>query len=163
MAGFYADFEFPKQVLLTRFELDPRKASASALEGKAQVTSDESGNSALKEDTADVESGLERQESGVKTMEQSSSQQTEARRESAGSESLDKGPTLMDEARSLTAEAVRRTRQAELDADSVMSAQHALSLSTPSRCHAHCVLSLARTSAIPYIERLGCLSAMCRV
>ena len=159
MAGFYADFEFPKQVLLTRFELDPRKASASALEGKAQVTSDESGQ----KDTADAESGLERQESGVKTMEQSSSQQTEARRENAGSESLDKGPTLMDEARSLTAEAVRRTRQAELDADSVMSAQHALSLSTPSRCHAHCVLSLARTSAIPYIERLGCLSAMCRV
>ena len=157
MAGFYADFEFPKQVLLTRFELDPRKASASALEGKAQVTSDES---ALKEDTADAESGLERQESGVKMMVQSSSQQTEARRENAGSESLDKGPTLMDEARSLTAEAVRRTRQAELDADSVMSAQHALSLSTPSRCHAHCVLSLARTSAIPYIERLGCLSAM---
>ena len=156
MAGFYADFEFPKQVLLTRFELDPRKASASALEGKAQVTSDESGQ----KDTADAESGLERQESGVKTMEQSSSQQTEARRENAGSESLDKGPTLMDEARSLTAEAVRRTRQAELDADSVMSAQHALSLSTPSRCHAHCVLSLARTSAIPYIERLGCLSAM---
>ena len=161
MAGFYADFEFPKQVLLTRFELDPRKASASALDGKAQVTSDESG--ALKEDTADAESGLERQESGVKTMEQSSSQQTEARRENAGSESLDKGPTLMDEARSPTAEAVQRTRQAELDADSVMSAQHALSLSTPSRCHAHCVLSLARTSAIPYIERLGCLSAMCRV
>ena len=156
MAGFYADFEFPKQVLLTRFELDPRKASASALEGKAQVTSDESGQ----KDTADAESGLERQESGVKTMEQSSSQQTEARRENAGSESLDKGPTLMDEARSLTAEAVQRTRQAELDADSVMSAQHALSLSTPSRCHAHCVLSLARTSAIPYIERLGCLSAM---
>ena len=146
MAGFYANFEFPKQVLLTRFELDPRKASASALEGKAQVTSDES--------------GLERQESGVKTMEQSSSQQTEARRENAGSESLDKGPTLMDEARSLTAEAVQRTRQAELDADCVMSAQHALSLSTPSRCHAHSVLSLARTSAIPYIERLGCLSAM---
>ena len=159
MAGFYADFEFPKQVLLTRFELDPRKASASALEGKAQVTSDESGQ----KDTADAESGLERQESGVKMMVQSSSQQTEARRENAGSESLDKGPTLMDEARSLTAEAVRRTRQAELDADSVMSAQHALSLSTPSRCHAHCVLSLARTSAIPYIERLGCLSAMCRV
>lgn len=156
MAGFYADFEFPKQVLLTRFELDPRKASASALEGKAQVTSDESGQ----KDTADAESGLERQESGVKMMVQSSSQQTEARRENAGSESLDKGPTLMDEARSLTAEAVRRTRQAELDADSVMSAQHALSLSTPSRCHAHCVLSLARTSAIPYIERLGCLSAM---
>ena len=159
MAGFYADFEFPKQVLLTRFELDPRKASASALEGKAQVTSDESGQ----KDTADAESGLERQESGVKMMVQSSSQQTEARRENAGSESLDKGPTLMDEARSLTAEAVQRTRQAELDADSVMSAQHALSLSTPSRCHAHCVLSLARTSAIPYIERLGCLSAMCRV
>ena len=159
MAGFYANFEFPKQVLLTRFELDPRKASASALEGKAQVTSDESGQ----KDTADAESGLERQESGVKMMVQSSSQQTEARRENAGSESLDKGPTLMDEARSLTAEAVRRTRQAELDADSVMSAQHALSLSTPSRCHAHCVLSLARTSAIPYIERLGCLSAMCRV
>ena len=159
MAGFYADFEFPKQVLLTRFELDPRKASASALEGKAQVTSDESGQ----KDTADAESGLERQESGVKTMEQWSSQQTEARRENAGSESLDKGPTLMDEARSLIAEAVQRTRQAELDADSVMSAQHALSLSTPSRCHAHCVLSLARTSAIPYIERLGCLSAMCRV
>ena len=159
MAGFYADFEFPKQVLLTRFELDPRKASASALEGKAQVTSDESGQ----KDTADAESGLERQESGVKMMVQSSSQQTEARRENAGSESLDKGPTLMDEARSLTAEAVRRTRQAELDADCVMSAQHALSLSTPSRCHAHCVLSLARTSAIPYIERLGCLSAMCRV
>ena len=156
MAGFYADFEFPKQVLLTRFELDPRKASASALEGKAQVTSDESGQ----KDTADAESGLERQESGVKMMVQSSSQQTEARRENAGSESLDKGPTLMDEARSLTAEAVRRTRQAELDADCVMSAQHALSLSTPSRCHAHCVLSLARTSAIPYIERLGCLSAM---
>ena len=156
MAGFYADFEFPKQVLLTRFELDPRKASASALEGKAQVTSDESGQ----KDTADAESGLERQESGVKMMVQSSSQQTEARRENAGSESLDKGPTLMDEARSLTAEAVQRTRQAELDADSVMSAQHALSLSTPSRCHAHCVLSLARTSAIPYIERLGCLSAM---
>ena len=156
MAGFYANFEFPKQVLLTRFELDPRKASASALEGKAQVTSDESGQ----KDTADAESGLERQESGVKMMVQSSSQQTEARRENAGSESLDKGPTLMDEARSLTAEAVRRTRQAELDADSVMSAQHALSLSTPSRCHAHCVLSLARTSAIPYIERLGCLSAM---
>ena len=129
MAGFYANFEFPKQVLLTRFELDPRKASASALDGKAQVTSDESGHiGALKEDTADAESGLERQESGVKTMEQSSS-----------------------------------PRQAELDADSVMSAQHALSLSTPSRCHAHCVLSLARTSAIPYIERLGCLSAMCRV
>ena len=145
MAGFYADFEFPKQVLLTRFELDPRKASASALEGKAQVTSDESGQ----KDTADAESGLERQESGVKMMVQSSSQQTEARRENAGSESLDKGPTLMDEARSLTAEAVRRTRQAELDADSVMSAQHALSLSTPSRCHAHCALSLARTSAIP--------------
>ena len=159
MAGFYANFEFPKQVLLTRFELDPRKASASALEGKAQVTSDESGQ----KDTADAESGLERQESGVKMMVQSSSQQTEARRENAGSESLDKGPTLMDEARSLTAEAVQRTRQAELDADSVMSAQHALSLSTPSRCHAHCVLSLARTSAIPYIERLGCLSAMCRV
>lgn len=159
MAGFYADFEFPKQVLLTRFELDPRKASASALEGKAQVTSDESGQ----KDTADAESGLERQESGVKMMVQSSSQQTEARRENAGSESLDKGPTLMDEARSLTAEAVQRTRQAELDADCVMSAQHALSLSTPSRCHAHCVLSLARTSAIPYIERLGCLSAMCRV
>ena len=145
MAGFYADFEFPKQVLLTRFELDPRKASASALEGKAQVTSDESGQ----KDTADAESGLERQESGVKMMVQSSSQQTEARRENAGSESLDKGPTLMDEARSLTAEAVRRTRQAELDADSVMSAQHALSLSTPSRCHAHCALSLARTSALP--------------
>ena len=159
MAGFYADFEFPKQVLLTRFELDPRKASASALEGKAQVTSDESGQ----KDTADAESGLERQESGVKMMVQSSSQQTEARRENAGSESLDKGPTLMDEARSPTAEAVQRTRQAELDADSVMSAQHALSLSTPSRCHAHCVLSLARTSAIPYTERLGCLSAMCRV
>ena len=158
MAGFYADFEFPKQVLLTRFELDPRKASASALDGKAQVTSDESG--ALKEDTADAESGLERQESGVKTMEQSSSQQTEARRENVGSESLDKGPTLLDEVRSLTAEAVQRTRQAELDADCVMSAQQALSLSTPSRCHAHCVLSLARTSAIPYIERLGCLSAM---
>ena len=159
MAGFYANFEFPKQVLLTRFELDPRKASASALEGKAQVTSDESGQ----KDTADAESGLERQESGVKMMVQSSSQQTEARRENAGSESLDKGPTLMDEARSPTAEAVQRTRQAELDADCVMSAQHALSLSTPSRCHAHCVLSLARTSAIPYIERLGCLSAMCRV
>ena len=149
MAGFYANFEFPKQVLLTRFELDPRTASASALDGKAQVTSDESGNSALKEDTADAESGLERQESGVKTMEQSSSQQTEARRENAGSESLDKGPTLLDEARSLTAEAVQRTRQAELDADSVMSAQHALSLSTPSRCHAHCALSLVRTSAKP--------------
>ena len=150
MAGFYADFEFPKQVLLTRFELDPRKASASALDGKAHVTSDESGHiGAWKEDKADAESGLERPESGVKTMEQSSSQQTEARRENAGSESLDKGPTLMDEARSLTAEAVRRTRQAELDADSVMSAQHALSLSTPSRCHAHCALSLARTSALP--------------
>ena len=146
MAGFYANFEFPKQVLLTSFELDPRKASASALEGKAQVTSDESGQ---KEDTADAESGLERQESGVKTMEQSSSQQTEARRENVGSESLDKGPTLLDEVRSLTAEAVQRTRQAELDTDSVMSAQHALSLSTPSRCHAHCALSLARTSAIP--------------
>ena len=161
MTGFCADFEFPKQVLLTRFELDPRKASASALDGKAQVTSDEGGHiAALEEDTADAESGLERQESGVKTMEQSSSQQTEARRENAGSESLDKGPTLMDEARSPTAEAVQRTRQAELDADCVMSAQQALSLSTPSRCHAHCVLSLARTSAIPYIERLGCLSAM---
>ena len=89
MAGFYANFEFPKQVLLTRFELDPRKASASALDGKAQVTSDESGHNGA--DTADAESGLERQESGVKTMEQSSS-----------------------------------PRQAELDADSVMSAQHAL-------------------------------------